>query len=63
VITIECENEMFEPSPEQEVACILRDLSDSLLNTGEFRELSPRLYDSNGHHVGMIRLLNWRDRT
>jgi hypothetical protein len=60
VITIECENNMFLPDPEQEVAGILRDISDRLLDSGEFRELSPKLYDTEGNHVGTIRLFNWR---
>jgi hypothetical protein len=63
VIEIECENEAFDPSPEQEIASILRDLSDRLLSTGDIREGSPRLYDSDGNHVGTFGLVSWHWRT
>ena len=59
VIEIECENDAFEPHPEVEVASILRDLSDRLLDTGDIREGGPKLYDSDGNPVGMIRLVSW----
>ena len=59
VIEIECENEAFDRSPEQEVASILRDLSDRLLSTGGTREGSPKLYDSDGNPVGTIQLVSW----
>jgi hypothetical protein len=59
VIEIECENDAFEPHPEPEVASILRDLSDRLLCTGDIREGGPKLHDSAGNQVGMIRLVSW----
>ena len=59
VIEIECENDAFEPHPEVEVASMLRDLSDRLLSTSDIRESSPKLYDSDGNHVGTIRLVAW----
>ena len=59
VIEIECENEAFDTSPEQEIASILRDLSDRLLDSGDIREGSPKLYDSDGNPVGTIRLVTW----
>jgi hypothetical protein len=60
VIEIECENDAFEPHPEVEVASILRDLSDRLLSAGDIQEGNPKLYDSDGNHVGTIRLVAWQ---
>lgn len=59
VIEIECENDAFDPSPEQELASILGGLSDRLVSGGDIRDHGPKLYDSDGNPVGTIRLVNW----
>jgi hypothetical protein len=62
VITIECENDAFEPHPEVEVAEILRRLSERLSDSGIVEPIGPTILDSNGYNVGTIRLLNWKGR-
>jgi hypothetical protein len=59
VIEIECEDDCFEPHPAQELANVLAALSDHLLYTGTATEIPKNLLSSDGHTVGLFRLVNW----
>lgn len=55
IITIEVDNDAFQPEPSKELARILKELSDKISHKG-IEDKRP-LYDINGNNVGWLEVM------
>ena len=53
-VEINCDTDVFQPSPEREVKRILRDVARRVFweDREQPLDITVKLYDINGHHVG-----------
>jgi hypothetical protein len=59
VLTINCENDAFQPDPTMELERLLRDIADRIA-MGDVISTYRTIYDANGNDVGRFKLIGAR---